>query len=148
LYDQCKTLQLGTETHFQTIVLIGGGSREDQFDDAIKFSAPAIVRTIYAQAGERYGLNHRLMMLDRIYEMFVYATLAPAVLERVAKRSMAFFTTPSSKGRFTGTVDMVDKASFTIRVALDHSDVFDKDGCLNIYPDRTGELTIDLSNKL
>jgi len=88
------------------------------------------------------------MTVGKIDDIFVYATLTPADIERVAKRAKAFFTTPDSKGRFTGTVDMVDKTSSTIRVALDHSEIFDKDGCLNIYPDRTGELTIALSDKL
>jgi hypothetical protein len=148
LYDQCKTPQLGTQTHTQTIVLAGGGYRDEQFSEEIRFDAPAIIEKIYVRPGEQYDSRHRLMTVGKIDDIFVYATLTPADIERVAKRAKAFFTTPDSKGRFTGTVDMVDKTSSTIRVALDHSEIFDKDGCLNIYPDRTGELTIALSDKL
>jgi hypothetical protein len=147
LYDPCKTPRLGMQTHTQTIVLAGGGYQDEQFSDEIKFDSAAIIEKIYVQSGEQYSSGHRLMMLGKIDDIFVYATLDRADIDRVAKRSKAFFTSPSSTARFTGTVDMVDKTSSTIRVALDHSEVFDKDGCLNIYPDRTGELTITLPDK-
>jgi hypothetical protein len=147
VYDQCKTPQLGSQMHTESWPVANGGSRDEQFGDEIRFEAPVIVRKIYVQPGERYDRGHRLMMLDRVYDMFVYAALPSADIARVAKRSKAFFSTPDSKGRFTGTVDMVDKTSSTIRVVLTHNEVFDKDGCLNIYPDRTGELTITPPDK-
>jgi hypothetical protein len=147
LYDPCKTPQLATETHIE-LVLYVGGSREEQFGEEIRFDGPAIVEKIYIASGETYDRGRRLMTLGKIDDIFVYATLAPGDIERVAKRSKAVFTTPSSKGRFSGIVDMVDKASSTVRIDLNNSEIFDKNGCLNVYPDRAGELTIDLSSKL
>jgi hypothetical protein len=148
VFQPCRGAFLASYTNFMDVAQINAPSIETEMNGELAWPDAAIVLSLDVGPRETYYMSQRLALLGKIVHFWLVAKAEPPDAERLPRGTKAFFTEGESKRVFNGVIDSVNKTTGDIRIKLEDTEVFDQQhsGCLNLLPDRTGEVRFAVSN--